>query len=78
MHFLIYNYIYIDSTEVVNKFVGIGGILRDGNFAPPRFDPPLPASPRAGFPRAAKVVGWKWDEILDPHPEVRRGWVYTF
>ena len=44
----------------------------------PRLDPPLPASPRAGFPRPAKVVGWKWDEILDPHPEVRRGWVYTF
>ena len=25
--FLIYYYIYIDSTEAVNKFVGIGGIL---------------------------------------------------
>ena len=27
VHFLIYSYIYIDSTKAVSKFVGIGGIL---------------------------------------------------
>ena len=46
---------------------------RDGNFASP-----LPASPRAGLPRPAKVVGRGWGEILDPHHGAGRGWVYTF
>ena len=46
---------------------------RDGNFSPP-----LPASPHAGFPRPAKVVGRGWGEILDPHHGAGRGWVYTF
>ena len=27
VHFLIYSYIYIDSTKAVSKFVGIDGIL---------------------------------------------------
>ena len=53
-------------------------MLRDGNFAPSRFDPPIPASPRAGFPCSAKVVGWGWGEILDPHSWAGQEWVYTF
>ena len=35
---------------------------RDGNFSLP-----LPASPRASFPRPAKVVGWGWGKILVLH-----------
>ena len=46
---------------------------RDGNFAPPH-----PASPRAGFPRPAKVMGRGWGKILDPHHGAGRGWIYTF
>ena len=47
-------------------------------FCPAPLDPPLPASPRAGFPRPAKVMGRGWGEILDPHHVAGRGWVYTF
>ena len=43
-----------------------------------QLNPPLPASPRAGFPRPAKVMGRGWGEILDLHHGAGRGWVYTF
>ena len=45
---------------------------------PAPLDPPLPASPRAGFPHPAKVMGQGWGEILDPHHGAGQGWVYTF
>ena len=47
-------------------------------FCPTPLNPPLPASPRAGFPRPTKVVGRGWGKILDPHHGAGRGWVYTF
>ena len=43
---------------------------RDDNFAPP-----LPASPRASFPRPVKVVGREWGKILALHHGVGWGWV---
>ena len=30
------------------------------------------------LPRPAKVVGWKWGEILAPHHRARQRWVQTF
>ena len=45
-------------------------LSRDDNFSPP-----LLASPRAGFPRPAKVMERGWDKILAPHHKVGRGWV---
>ena len=61
--------------KMINYCVPFG---RDGNFAPSRLTRPSPASPRAGFPRPTKVVGWGWGKILDPHHGAGRGWVYTF
>ena len=45
---------------------------------PAPLDPPLPASPRAGFPGPAKVMGRGWVKILDPHHGAERGRIYTF
>ena len=36
-------------------------------------DLPLLASPRVGFSRLVKMVGWGWGEILDPHHGAGRG-----